>query len=294
MRLDGLERRIELPFGRGFIAAKLWHAEALGTPILAVHGWLDNAATFDRLAPQLSAQPIWAIDLPGHGLSSHRPAGYRYHNADYLDDLVLLLDVLGLQSVVLLGHSLGAGLSLLLAALYPERVERLLLIEGFGPLSSGPEDWPRLTRKGIEDMRAYRPTVRPLPDEESAIKLRMNGMTGPLSRSSSELLCVRGVRRTEEGLFWSTDKRLRFGSAMRFHESQVLATIAAISTPTLLIRAEQVAPFFSEALYKERITTHRWLQVITLPGGHHLHLEESPDAVAEAILAFSGGPDVAI
>lgn len=288
------ERIIELPFGRGVIAAKLWHADAPGTPILAVHGWLDNAATFDRLAPLMPGQPIWAVDLAGHGLSSHRPDGYRYHNLDYLDDLVLVLDILGLDSVVLLGHSLGAGLSLMLAALFPERVARLLLIEGFGPLSSAPSDWTPKTRRAIDQLRQYRPQRRFLTDEDTAIKARMNGMTGPLSRESAELLCVRGIEHTPKGLLWRTDKRLRLDSLMRFHEEQVLAAITAIRSPTLLIRAEHMAAFFNVETYQARLAAHHWLQVVTLPGGHHLHLEESPEAVAAALIAFSGETGQAI
>ena len=127
------ESHIDLPFGRGRIALKTWHAGAPGVPIVAIHGWMDNAATFDRMAPLMPGHPFVAMDLPGHGFSDPRPAGFRYHNTDYFDDVLAVLDALyPQQKVILLGHSLGAGIQMMLAGLLPERVQALVMIEGLG------------------------------------------------------------------------------------------------------------------------------------------------------------------
>src|SRR5690606_2312769 len=100
-----------------------------GRPVLALHGWLDNAATFVPLAPLLPELRIYALDLPGHGRSSHRPPGARYHYVDWVGDVIEAADALGLDRFALLGHSMGAGISILTAGTFPERVERLALIE---------------------------------------------------------------------------------------------------------------------------------------------------------------------
>lgn len=281
------EQRLHLPFGRGDIAVRSWHAEAAGLPVVAVHGWMDNAATFDRLAPLLPGQPFHAIDLAGHGFSDQRPPGQRYHNADYFDDLLAVIELLHPgQPVTLVGHSLGAGISLMLAGLMPERVQHLVLIEGLGPITADPAQYAEQTRLSLESYRDFRPGRKAIASEAAAVQARMNGLTGPLSEAAARILCTRSLETTEAGeLVWRTDKRLRQNSLMRFSEAQVLSCIRAITAPTLLIRGEQGAPF-PEGPYSERMAAFARLQLVRLPGGHHLHLDESPEAVADAIRDF--------
>lgn len=83
------ELRLEcaLPLSSIRLAAMAWGHSA-GLPVLALHGWLDNAASFARLAPLLPDWRIVALDLAGHGHSKHRPAGCRYHLMDYVFDVI--------------------------------------------------------------------------------------------------------------------------------------------------------------------------------------------------------------
>lgn len=287
------ERRLALPLGRGELALRSWHAgrETAGRPpILAVHGWMDNAATFDRLAPLMAAAPFHAVDLAGHGLSDPRPAGMRYHNADFLDDLLAVMDDLAPDGQLdFVGHSLGAGLLMLLAGIFPERVRRLVLIDGLGPLAADPARYAEQTREALTGLRTFRPERRPVTDEESALRARMQGITGPLSASAAQLLCTRSLGRNEAGeLIWLTDKRLRLNSLMRFSEIQVRSCIEAITAPVLLIRGDRGMPL-PDGPYLERVGHFRDLRTLTLPGGHHLHLDESPEAVAAAITDFLAG-----
>ena len=285
--MSAREQRLALPLGRGHIAVRSWHGDVPGTPVIAVHGWMDNAASYDGLAPVLTGWPLHAIDLPGHGFSDPRPAGMRYHNADYLDDLAAVIDLLHPQGpVILMGHSLGAGLLLMLAGILPERVERLILIEGLGPLTADPVQYAQMTRTSLESYRELRPERKAITGEAAAVQARMNGLTGPLSETAARILCSRSLETTEAGeLVWRTDKRLRQNSLMRFSEPQVLSCISAITAPVLLIRGEQGAPFPEEA-YRARMAAFADLRMVTLPGGHHLHLDESPEAVAAAVEDF--------
>ncbi len=289
------EHVFQLPNNRGEIAARVWHEQAAGTPVLAVHGWLDNAATFDACLPFIQGHPIYAIDLPGHGLSSHRPPSMRYHNADFLDDLLAVLDSISPeQPCILLGHSLGAGLLMLLAGICPERVSRLVLIEGLGPLASNPADYVTQTRDALLRYQTLTPDVRPIESVEAATLARMQGMTGALSRDAAERLLTRGMRQRADGRYvWSTDKRLRLPSLMRFSEPQIVACIQAIAAPTLLIMAESgMLPLASaSADYAARISHFKQLTQVTLPGGHHLHLDESPRQVAEVVSTFLSAAD---
>lgn len=101
-----------------------WWGRRDRRPLVALHGWGDNAGSFSRLAGSLRGVPVLALDLPGHGLSSRVPRGLPPA------DLGLLLATLrrvhralGLTAVSLVGHSLGDAVALLYAATYPTDVD---------------------------------------------------------------------------------------------------------------------------------------------------------------------------
>lgn len=113
------EVRLSLPHIE--LAAHLFGPED-GLPVIALHGWLDNANSFARLAPKLHGLRIVALDMAGHGHSAHRPAGAGYALWDYVYDVLQVAEQLGWKRFALLGHSLGAIVSLVLAGALPERV----------------------------------------------------------------------------------------------------------------------------------------------------------------------------
>src|SRR5690554_6055873 len=85
--------------------------EQIRAPTIALHGWLDNAASFAPLWPYLKCQPLLALDLPGHGYSSHRTAGAAYYFIEWAADIVALIEDYNWQEVHLIGHSMGAFVS---------------------------------------------------------------------------------------------------------------------------------------------------------------------------------------
>ena len=101
-----------------------------GLTILTLHGWLDNALSFAKMAPHLAPHRVISIDLSGHGLSSWRSADATYNLWDDLPQLVEILDQLNLERVVLMGHSRGAAIAVLLAGVLSERVQALIMIDG--------------------------------------------------------------------------------------------------------------------------------------------------------------------
>ncbi|HEY9041090.1 MAG TPA: alpha/beta fold hydrolase, partial [Rheinheimera sp.] len=93
-------------------------------PILCLHGWLDNAASFIPLAAKLPDLPILALEFPGHGHSSHRGADAYYYFFDWVQDLVALCRQQNWQQLTIVGHSMGGMVATALAAAFPELVER--------------------------------------------------------------------------------------------------------------------------------------------------------------------------
>jgi pimeloyl-ACP methyl ester carboxylesterase len=118
----------------GGIQINLAEWQGTGTPILCIHGITANCRCWDTLAEALTPEyQVIAMDLRGRGQSDKPAKGYalEYH----LKDINCLLDDLGLDRAVIMGHSLGAFIGLAFAAEYPERVDRLILVDGGGDIS---------------------------------------------------------------------------------------------------------------------------------------------------------------
>ena len=118
---------------RSALAARDW-GEPGGERVLALHGWLDNAASFDALAPlhPRRRRPRRARPARPRPLAAP-PEGCWYHYVDYPGDVLHVADALGWERFTLLGHSLGGAIASVIAAVAPERVEALWLIEALGP-----------------------------------------------------------------------------------------------------------------------------------------------------------------
>ena len=277
------ELELQTPWLR--IAARAW-GPPQGTPVLAVHGWLDNAASFDKLAPLLPGLRLVAIDLPGHGRSSHRPPGVHYHFVDFIADVVAAADALRWKQFALLGHSMGGGIASFIAAILPERVTRLAMIEGLGPPTSQAEDGPVNLRKSMIQMDALRRKRTPVYTRlEAAIQARCDG---GLSWTSAICLVERGMQAVNKGFVWRTDPRLRFVSPLYLTEPQILAYMDRIRTPALLICGAE-GYLVKRPWMQERYARLADLTVEIVPGGHHPHLE-NPEFCARLLRPFLANP----
>jgi pimeloyl-ACP methyl ester carboxylesterase len=264
------------------LAAKSWPSGG-GLPVLGLHGWLDNAATFDRLAPLLPQVKLFSLDLPGHGKSEHRPPGMRYHYTDYVDDVMAAADVLGWDRFTLLGHSMGAGIGCLAASAYPDRITQLILIEGLGAVTGDLEDVPGLLRRSIEAMKPQ-PAQRAAAYHDMEVLIRARSAAGGLSRDSAAVLVRRSVKRKGDVYHWQSDQRLKRPYPQYFTNEVVLAFLQGITAPVLLIAAED-GPLRKRPYFESRCNAVQNLQIVTLPGHHHLHLED-PEPTAKAINRF--------
>lgn len=274
------ELKLETPWLR--LAARAWGPPD-GLPVLAVHGWLDNAASFDVLAPLLPGIRLVAVDLTGHGLSDHRPPGAHYHFVDFIPDMVAAADALGWERFALLGHSMGGGIASFMAATLPERVTRVAMIEGLGPPTSNPADGPVDLRKSMAQMNAL-PRKRPpiYPNVEAAIQARCEA--SGLSWSAATILVERGLQPIGTGFGWRTDPRLRFVSPLYLSEEQILAYMERVQAPALLICGAD-GYLVKRDYMQERYARIADLTVKIVPGGHHPHLED-PEPCAGLLARF--------
>ncbi|AZD28478.1 MULTISPECIES: alpha/beta hydrolase [Pseudomonas] len=264
------EVRLSLPHIE--LAAHLFGPED-GLPVIALHGWLDNANSFARLAPRLRGLRIVALDMAGHGHSGHRPLGASYALWDYVYDVLQVAEQLGWKRFGLLGHSLGAIVSLVLAGSLPERVSHLALIDGVIPPTATGENAAERMGMALQaqlDLREKRKPVYATLDR--AIEVRMKGMVA-VSREAAELLAQRGLMPVPGGYTWRSDSRLTLASPLRLTQEQAMTFVQRLSCPThLVVAADGMLAKHPELL--ERLPFSRE----QLPGGHHLHLNDEAGA----------------
>jgi pimeloyl-ACP methyl ester carboxylesterase len=279
-------QELRLPTGRGDIAA-LRSGDPRGPKLLALHGWLDNAASFEPLFPHLAGFDLVALDLPGHGASSHREAGYDYVYVDWLHDVLDAMDALGWERTHLLGHSMGATIASTLAAAAPERVQRLALVEGLGPLGGSAESAGTRLREAVAARRALDARrvegPRVIPTLAAAVTARL--MATPMRAEDAERIVRRNLREVDGGFAWRSDPRLRLPSSTRLPEPAIRSILAAIDAPTLLVAASPAPAYFTPEQRAERARSVRDLRIEVIEGGHHLHMERA-DVVGPLLRAF--------
>lgn len=280
-----LTEEIRINLGGREVAGKQW-GDAEKPAILALHGWLDNAATYDRIAPFLTDFRVIAVDFAGHGFSDHRQEGVRYHIVDHVDDVIGFADALELDRFILMGHSMGAGVSTLLAGSFPERIDKLILLEGLGTNTSESAEAPAILRSAVCDMKKAGAKRKPIYEtRDEAIAARSLAIGG-ISIAAATSLCNRGLEAVEGGFTWRSDPRLKMNSALRLTDSMIEAYLKALSMPTLLVTGKQSFLATSGVMEKRKQFVPE-LQHVSLAGNHHLHLEpDTCGAVLQAINDF--------
>ncbi|WP_428771997.1 alpha/beta fold hydrolase [Vibrio sp.] len=272
-------RQKQYPIADGHITTlELGDAGSAEHSMVFVHGWLDNAASFEQLMPQLHQQlPDWhlcAIDLPGHGLSSHKPGGSFYPFHDYIDDLHQFLSALPASQVVLVGHSLGALITSCYSAAFPEQVSGLVQIEGYGPLAEEPQLCVDRLRQGVIDrQRLRRKPVRGFDSPEQAI-MRRAGIN-QVSEQQIAPIVLRGLAQREQRWWWRHDIRLQSASLYRMDFQHAEQFIQSVRCPQLVILGQDGYSHLKSNMLKNEPPHAQFLQI---PGGHHCHLQH-PDRV---------------
>ncbi|KAB0800055.1 hypothetical protein PPYR_07935 [Photinus pyralis] len=145
------EQEFEIPVPWGHIAAKSWGNDK-NQLVFMIHANSDNAGSFDRLILHLPDTFYYiAIDLPGHGKSSHFPSNIPLHEINYVLAVNMVVNYMNREKVILIGHCWGGQMAMLFSQFFPERVLRLVLIEAvyFSPVSV--EYFKQYTREYIDN-----------------------------------------------------------------------------------------------------------------------------------------------
>ncbi|GAA6230233.1 serine hydrolase-like protein [Lates japonicus] len=285
---------LSVPVPWGEIRGKVWGPDH-GRPVLCIHGWADNCGTFNTLIPLLPKECRYvAVDLTGHGRSSHRPPGVFYSFPAYVADVCRVVDALQWSKLSIIGHSMGGNVAGLFSALYPEMVEAVVLLDSYGFLPTDPKEIPTVMRQGMDGMLQFEKKTeekkRVYTYEKAAERLLAVNPT--LSERSARILLERGLVQVEGGFVYSRDFRINLKNIVRISLEQSLEMQSRIKASILVVLAEggfekifaehDQKKFISALLQAYRDRNHT---VVKVPGDHHIHLND-PEVVAPLVSDF--------
>lgn len=275
---------ITIPSPWGNVAGKWWGSTA-SQPILCLHGWEDNAGSFDELAPHLNTS-VLAIDLPGHGFSSHCMLGATYN---FMDGVTLIRHIVRhfkWEDITIIGHSYGSLLSLAYSAFFPENVKNLIGIECvraviFQNQDSIAEDLKRTIDAALymEERLSKKPPSYTINEMINMLQKGGRG-PGPMSKKTCEIILKRGAKEIAEGKYlFARDPRLRELPLGRMTKDLLYAASSRISCNVLYIlgnpgwHLSSFKPYYEtfELMKKgaKKIEEH------VVEGTHHVHLDNA-------------------
>ncbi|WP_213285279.1 alpha/beta fold hydrolase [Bradyrhizobium sp. sGM-13] len=259
-------------------------------PLILIHGGLDHCRSWDAIARDL--QPhfhIMAPDLRGHG-DSEWAKGSSYSLADNVYDLTRLMRFAGLQDAAFVGHSMGGMVALAYAGTYPEKVSRLVVLDGAFLSDSQPAPIAEQMSRWIDQLdrisEHQESTFRTIEEAAKRLSTRNKRLTPALAQH----LARHGVRQGSDGLYrWKFDHYQRARAPYRLWPEDYIALWSRITCPTLLMWGDEsflpdpaglLAHFKSAELQKIAGAGH-WL--------HHDRL----DVVLASLRRFLGAPQAA-
>lgn len=342
------ELEFEVPYGK--LAAKTWHEETEESKrVLMLHGWMDNAGSFDTIVPHLKHKDglyIVAIDLPGHGKSSQYPPGSSYSDLNIIMELRRCLiemqwveplnkkgNINGASNSIgrshkpftIMGHSLGGGLAVFYASLFPNDVDQLVLIDFIKaktyPLDAFLDETAKTIDQFIETVPSQSPFSSPvlskahpsnspsknadkgqvIVSQETAIiaTIEAHRQLGVLTRDDAACLLKRStvaVSTPPNSVIYSRDLRLQamlnFRENMDVHKvmfgrclSQILCILGRTGMYSQL-------PVFTEHMdemeefYKKRAKS---FELKWIDADHYLHMNKAQET-AEIINKYLAAP----
>ena len=265
-----------------------------GAPIIVmVHGWMDVAASFQFVVDCLQKEwHVIALDWRGFGLTES-PKTDTYWFPEYLADLDALLDHFQADEPVnLLGHSMGANVAAIYAGVRPERIMKLINLEGFGLPLTHPKQAPSRYRKWLDELRVT-PSMRTYANQ-GEVAGRLQKTNPRLSNERAEFLAQHWARENAEGR-WEIlgDPVHKNSSPLLFRVEEIMACWQKIIAPVLWVEANDTDVWRWMGPKEEaRIEIDRRMTFIPnvqtemiMDAGHMLH-HDQPEILARLVEQF--------
>ena len=256
-----------------------------------VHGWMDVGASFQFVVDALpDDREVIALDWRGFGLSE-APGTDCYWFPDYLGDLDALLDAISPDAPVdLLGHSMGGNVAMSYAGVRPQRIRRLVNLEGFGMPDVSPAAAPERLTRWLDELKDP-PSLRPYATL-AAVAERLRKTNPRLPEDKAAWLARHWARETPDGFLLNADPAHKLANPVLYRKAEVLACWQRITAPTLWAEGsdDQLTNFWGTRYPREDFEARlalvpRLERAVLQNAGHMLH-HDQPEALAARLSEF--------
>jgi len=312
---------VNIPTPWGHLSTKCWNVNtnnlptiAHRNPVICLHGWQDNAGSFDHLIPLLTPEiPFICLDFAGHGKSSPRSAGATLDPHAHILDIKRVVDFFKLEHVNLMGHSMGGGLSLEFAGAFPDLVKKCVTFDAPAPFPCDPTGAPEQMARAVLKHLSYESNPREPPKYTyvEAMDRFLKGRQNNMKESSAKTLMKRGLLLVEEGgdldqnlYVFSRDIRVTFPTLISLTPEQTKAFVEKVSCKLLVISFkdnywESIEGMNGDTKKLEKLKQEkedilkiyekncRYFHYLEVEGHHHTHLD-FPDRLNNVINMFLG------
>lgn len=279
----------------GHISGKWWGTQDV-QPILALHGWQDNAGSFDRLIPLLPSHTgVLAIDFPGHGLSSRFPDGVSYKDIDFVPVLLYIMKEYNWDKISILSHSMGGVIALLLASIFPEKIEYIIALDALLPIilslrisdDSTSDSWEKFIEMDERNRNGREP---PCYTYDECIQKLCVGYSRFVDPDKCKYILTRNIEKSTkypEKYYITRDSRLKYLMDLFLNQNIVYIQANKMKFPLLYIQASRTKvlnPEHQNAFLKA-FSENPNFKFVVVEGKHHLHLN-NPKPVSGLISEF--------
>jgi pimeloyl-ACP methyl ester carboxylesterase len=269
--------------------------ERAGAPkMVLLHGWMDVSASFQFMVDALRREwDVYAPDWRGYGMTDWGKSDC-YWIPDYIADLDLLLRQIEPEKPVnLVGHSLGGNVAALYAGIRPERVAKLVNLEGFGMAPTRPEQAPKRYARWLEEL-GEPPRLRPYASF-TALAERLRQGNPRLTQERAGFLALHWGRQAENGgVVLRGDPAHKIVNPVLYRHEEVRACWEQVSAPVLWVDAAGSDTLkrigLTAGQHAERRAAFRNLRHVTIPDAGHMLHHDQPEAVASLIEDFCVEP----
>lgn len=272
------------------ITGKKW-GNAGGKRILAVHGVQDNCGVFDRIIPTLRGDyQVICIDLPGHGYSSHFPAGIPIELLNFVLSLVYVVKDARWDKFLFVGHSLGGQIGLLFAALYPECVEKLIVIDHIFHTYAANDKIVTLLRKSIDRFVTLQSRIQEGDSPTYTYAEALQKMTERLSALNEEAATIvlkRSLEPTENGYRFCMDQRLKLHMFPTLTSVLAKDVIKHANCPILFVFSSERYGVYRQIFREvwQLLLQKKNVSIKVVSGNHDFH-QNHPDRIVDIIDEF--------
>jgi pimeloyl-ACP methyl ester carboxylesterase len=269
-------------------------------PLVLLHGWMDVAASYQFMVDAFSdafaqGRTIIAPDWRGFGLTD-TPGADHYWFGDYLADLDFLLDHYAPdQAVDLVGHSMGGNVAMLYAGVRPERIRRLVNLEGFGMAATTPDEAPSRYAKWMDELKKLHRGELDLKAYEavSGVARRLMKTNPRLGQDKANWLAQHWAHENAQGK-WSIlgNPSHKISNAQLYRVDELLEIYQRISMPVLSVEASDNSlelwwkGKFTLAEFHERLKSVPQVEIARIEDAGHMMHHDQPEILAALIERF--------